>query len=267
MIRRHLGRSQGSSEGPSRDHNPRTRSLRHDGQLASDAVGQLVTWNHVFALPATFTGPHDAQIIGVVHDFQVGSVRGQIPPAAFFVDRKLGNVMSVRLHTEDLPGALRAIDRAWATAGAPRPIQRKFFADDVATIYLKVARQAELLAIFAGVAVLIALLGLVGLVVFATSRRTKEIGIRKTLGATRLQIVRLLLWQFLQPVLIANVIAWPLAYYAMGRWLDGFARHVELGPWVFVAAGIGTLSLSLLTVLAHAYATAGTRPINALRHE
>ena len=144
--------------------------------------------------------------------------------------------MSVRLHTEDLPGALRAIDRAWATAGAPRPIQRKFFADDVATIYLKVARQAELLAIFAGVAVLIALLGLVGLVVFATSRRTKEIGIRKTLGATRLQIVRLLLWQFLQPVLIANVIAWPLAYYAMGRWLDGFARHVELGPWVFVAA-------------------------------
>ena len=113
----------------------------------------------------------------------------------------------------------------------------------------------------------IAGLGLFGIAAFTTQRRNKEIGIRKVFGAHALDIVRLLLWQFSIPVLIANVIAWPVAYYYLQHWLAGYAYRIALSPLYFVAVGTAALGVAWITVLGHAMRVARRNPIFAMRYE
>jgi putative ABC transport system permease protein len=122
-------------------------------------------------------------------------------------------------------------------------------------------------ACFALVALFIACLGLFGLSAFTAERRTKEIGIRKALGAGRGEMVRMLLWQFTRPVLWANLLAWPAGYFVMSRWLHSFAYRIDLAVWMFVVAGGVAISIAWLTVSLHAFAVARARPVEALRYE
>ncbi len=234
---------------------------------AQEAVGQTVNFRHLFRLPATFTPQHDATIIGVLRDFQVGQVRDAIPPAAFYVDPGNFRVLSLKLDGRATPEALAAIDRIWSEYAGPAPASRTFFDQSIENMYTDLRRQTTLFTVFAGIAVLIAVLGLVGLSAHAAASRTKEIGIRKTLGGGRWAITRLLLWQFSRPVLMANVIAWPVAFWAMSEWLQGFARRVELDWWMFVGAAAVTFVVAVAAVLVHTWGMAGTRPVAALRYE
>jgi putative ABC transport system permease protein len=234
---------------------------------AAEAVGQVVTFAHLFRQPATFTPAHDANIIGVVEDFQIGSVHDAIPPAAFYVDPGNANYLSLKLDGRSTPEALDAIDRVWKDYGGPAPAQKIFFAASVQNMYLGLLRQTTLFSAFVLVAVLIAVLGLVGLAAHAAASRTREIGIRKALGGGRWTITRLLLWQFSRPVLLANLIAWPVAYWAMGAWLAGFAKHVALDWWLFAGAAALTLAVAVAAVLVHTWSMAGVRPVTALRYE
>jgi putative ABC transport system permease protein len=120
---------------------------------------------------------------------------------------------------------------------------------------------------FVGIAIFIACLGLFGLAAFTAQRRTKEIGLRKVFGARTRDIVRLLLWQFSIPVLIANVIAWPVAYYYLHRWLESYAYRITLSPLYFLAAGVTALTIAWLTIIAHAVRIARASPILSLRYE
>jgi putative ABC transport system permease protein len=115
--------------------------------------------------------------------------------------------------------------------------------------------------------VFIAALVLFGLAAFTAERRSKEIGIRKAMGADRGDIVRLLLWSFTKPVLWANLIAWPLGWWALDRWLHGFGRHIDLDPWTFLVASLAALVIAWVTVLAHTLKVAGAKPVTALRYE
>jgi putative ABC transport system permease protein len=234
---------------------------------AQEAVGQTVSFAHVFRQPMTITPRHDATIIGVVEDFQVGPVRAAIPPAAFFVDDSQSRIISVKLDGRATPEALDAIDRTWRKFGTAGPLPRFFFDQAMQNMYLDLRRQTQLFSAFAAIAVLISVLGLVGLAAHAAVSRTKEIGIRKTLGGGRWAITGLLLWQFARPVLLANVVAWPAAYYAMSAWLQGFARRVDLDWWMFVGASAVTLAVAVAAVWSHSWRMARTRPVEALRHE
>jgi len=212
-------------------------------------------------------GPH-AVITAVVPDFSFGSVRSTIPPT-FYSPWTLasGSMVHIKLSGRDIPETLAAIDHIYAQSGIDAPLDRVFLDDYMQALYRDMTRDANFFAGTAAIAILLACVGLFGIAVSTAERRTKEIGIRKAMGAGTGQIVALLLWQFAQPVLWANVIAWPVAWWLMRRWLSGFAYHIDLHWWVFAGASLGALAIALLTVAGQAFLTARQKPVLALRYE
>jgi putative ABC transport system permease protein len=210
------------------------------------------------------------RILAVVPDFAFYSVERRLEPTLYEPGPGRAphfDLVSIKLNGQAIPETLAAIDRVWSRVGNTRPIDRFFLDAYMQALYAGMVRQAQLLGLFAGMAILLACLGLFGIAVATAERRTKEIGVRKAMGAGNGQIVVLLLWQFAQPVLWANVIAWPLAWWLMRRWLAGFAYHVDLHWWMFAGASLGALAIALLTVAGQAFLTARAKPVLALRYE
>ena len=215
-------------------------------------------------------GEESGAVIGVIPDVLMRSARDPVKPTIYPIGSEQPplSVLNVKLRGEQVPETLRAIDAAWhATGDRAGPISRRFFDQYVQSLYLETTREGKLFGIFAATAVFLASLGLFGLAAFTAEQRTKEIGIRKAMGASRTDILRLLLWQFSQPVLWANALAWPAAYLLMRRWLDGFAYHIDLAPWMFIAASALALAIALVTVVGHAVLVARAKPVAALRYE
>ncbi len=210
-------------------------------------------------------------VIGVVENVYLESVRDPLTPTLYLVpatERVLQlREASIRVTGVDLEQTLAGIDAAWRSLGPDVPVLRRFLDEDFEALYRGEHRQAQLLTTFSLLAVAIACLGLYGLASFSTTRRTKEIGIRKTLGASVTDIVRLFAAEFGALVLVANLIAWPIAYVAMQRWLSGFAYRIELGAFVFVASGLLALAIATLTVTAVASRAARAKPVTSLRYE
>jgi putative ABC transport system permease protein len=210
-------------------------------------------------------------VIGVVDDVHLESVRDALTPVLYLVppNEREGALReaSIRVTGVDLDTTLAGIDAVWNDLGPGAPVIRRFLDDDFEALYRGERRQAQLLTMFSLLAAAIACLGLYGLASFSTTRRTKEIGIRKTLGASVPEIVRLFAIEFGALVLLANVIAWPVAYFAMQRWLSGFAYRIELGPFVFVASGVLALAVAVLTVALVATRAARAKPVVTLRCE
>ena len=213
------------------------------------------------------SGAQARQIVGVVPDFPLNTIRTKIPPDVFLVEPDWSAYLNVKLTGDRVPETLAAVDRIWKEMVPTRPIQRQFIDDRIEALYRSITRQGQVFAGFALVAVAIACLGLFGLAAFTAERRTKEIGIRKAMGATTSDILKLLVWEFAKPVLLANAIAWPLAYVVMGHWLDGFAYRIDLDPLLFIGAGLIALAIASGTTLYHALQVARSRPVLALRYE
>jgi putative ABC transport system permease protein len=211
-------------------------------------------------------------IIGVIPDFSLTSVAEKIKPAAYYIAPRHLDLINIKLDARAPRSTLASIDALWSMAGArdaaPGATSHRYFLrDHLDALYLPVLRESQLFALFAGLAIALACLGLTSLAAASTERRTREIGVRRAMGAGTGQIVRLLLWQLIRPVLWASLIAWPVAGLVMSRWLQGFAYHVGLEPWLFAAATAVAILLALLTVSTQCHLVARTRPVRALRHE
>ena len=206
-------------------------------------------------------------VIGIVRDFPIGSIRSEIEPTVFYVDPASWGMLSVKLDGAHMPEDLAGIDRIWNESAADHPIQRVFLDRKIEEYYRDIMRDGQLFAGFAAIALVIGCLGLFGLSAYTAERRTKEIGIRKALGASTADVARLLVWQFVKPVLIANAIAWPIAWLIMQRWLDGFAYRIQLSWEPFAVAGLAALTIAVLTTGFHAVQVARSRPVAALRYE
>ena len=211
--------------------------------------------------------PRRLRIIGVAPDFPLGSIRDPVPPSIFIVNPDLFEILSLKLSGSNLPETLRGIDAVWHEFVPERPINRVFLDDRIAGLYRDVAHEGRVFTAFAGFAVVIGCLGLIGLSAYTAERRIKEIGIRKALGASTFDVCWLLIWQFAKPVLLANMLAWPVAWWFMRRWLDGFAYRIDLGPAPFLAAGLGAIAIAIATTAFHAVQAARSRPVAALRYE
>jgi putative ABC transport system permease protein len=207
------------------------------------------------------------EIIGVVEDFSLGSLRKEILPTAYVYAGSKSDQIHLKLAGRQIPEALRAIDAAWRKAGPDQPLNRFFVDQHIRDLYAADLKQAQIFTLFAGVAVLLACLGLFGLSAATTERRVREIGLRKAMGASSGDIMRLLLWQFTKPVLWASLLAWPVVGWLMNRWLDGFAYRIDLEPWLFAMATVSAILVALLTVAMHCYLVARAKPAAALKAE
>ena len=232
----------------------------------SQAIGKTITWNRrrwsANPTPGTIGA---SEIIGVAPDLALNTRRAPWAQV-LYVDPVSFDLLSVRLVGSQVPEALTGIDAAWS-ATMQTSIHRRFLSQRLQDIYADVILQGTAISLGAGLAGLIAALGLFGLSARSAEERTKEIGIRKALGGSRVDILRMLLWQFTRPILWANVVAWPLAYFLLRRWLDGFVNHIDLNPLVFLATSVFALVVALATVSGHALLVARAQPVDALRYE
>lgn len=222
-----------------------------------EAIGQEVrTW-----------GDFRSTIIGVVENLRTRSARSEPSPTYYWIGPHEYRHIVVKVHRKDMAQTLDSIDRVWREFFPELPIRRQFIDDAFADYYDTERRQGWLLLFSAGVMVVIAVMGLYGLAALATERRSKEIGIRKVLGARSHNIVSLLLWQFSTPVLIANIIAWPIAWWSLSEWLESFVDRINLSPIPFLLAGLGVLLVAWITIIGHTLKVAHSNPIKALRYE
>jgi putative ABC transport system permease protein len=228
----------------------------------ADIVGKTfraaIVDNEIGLVPVT--------VVGVVKDSRFRSVKQPLDPIMFSFTRAGHTHMIVRFQGD--PAAARAgVERVWKGITSEVPFDGKFSDDIMLELYEAEDARAKTFAGFALLAVIVACLGLFGLAAFTAERRTKEIGIRKVLGARSRDIVRLLAWQFSKPVIVANLIAWPVAWWLMRDWLNTFDARIDLGPTPFVLAGGLALAIALGTIAGHALKVARSNPILALRYE
>ena len=212
-------------------------------------------------------GQVPATVIGIVSDVRYRSVREPLQPIFYFYQTNGYFSMAVRFQGVAPKAVYDRIETIWKHQVPDIPFNAKFVDDVVRDLYNADEARAQLFGMFAILAVVIGCLGLFGLAAFTAERRTKEIGIRKVLGARTRDILRLLVWQFSRPVLIANLIAWPIAWLVMRSWLNGFDNRISLTPVPFLAAGLLAMLIAIATISAHAWRVARTSPIRALRYE
>ena len=229
-----------------------------------------------FASPAAAVGQgvtddsRVSTIIGVVDDVRFRSPRDPVDPVAYSYNTVdvISPFAAVR-YTGRAPSAMAAaLEAAWKRVVPGVPFEARSVEDNLYQRYYKAdAQRSRLFTLGAVLAVLIGCIGLYGLAAFDTARRVKEIGIRKTLGASTADVLTLLIGQFLRPVLIANLVAWPVAFVVMRGWLAYFDDRIALSPLYFVAATLAAIGIAAVTVLGQAWPVARAEPARALRHD
>ena len=206
----------------------------------------------------------ELRVIGVVRDFQLKSLHEKIEPMVVMFD--VGGIIAIRLAPGDPAGTLATLQEMWKASTPHIPFSYSFLDDDVDRLYRADETLARLIILFAFLAVLTACLGLFGLAALTTQQRTKEIVIRKVLGASIGQVLLLLSKEYTFLVLIANLIAWPVAYSLMSWWLQTFAYHTEISPALFPVTGLLALVIAWLTVSIQIIKSATANPVNSLRY-
>ncbi|NEU08561.1 FtsX-like permease family protein [Flavihumibacter sp. R14] len=205
------------------------------------------------------------RVIGVVKDFHFKSLHERISPLVMVLGESDGLI--VKLKTTDVEAVLQSVKVHWSELGPGEPFNYSFLDESFNNTYRFERTIGQILGIFAGLTILVACLGLFGLATFTTEQRIKEIGIRKVLGASISDIITLLSKDFLKLVLLANLLAWPLAWWGMNLWLEDFAYRIRIDWWIFIAAGFLTMLIAVLIVGIKAINAGRANPIKSLRTE
>lgn len=206
-------------------------------------------------------------IIGIVEDFNYTSLHDKIAPLVFYISIDNAENMFVKLQAGNIQSALKKIDKVWKNILPDYPLDYSFLDERIDNIYKSDTNFASLVNLFSALAVIIACLGLFGLMSYITEQRTKEIGIRKVLGASVGDVLLVTTKQFIVLVIASNIFAWPIAYYLMGKWLQDFAYRIEITWWMFALSGGIALIIALATVSYLAIKAALANPIKSLRYE
>ncbi len=240
-------------------------NIRYSFMLNESAVKAL-GWTPEEAIGKTVTKGREGKVKAVVKDFHFRSFHESIGPLAIFLDKRLVGSMFVKIGG-NTPAVITALEKAWKERLPHRPFEYSFLDEEYAALYKTEQRTASVFTTFSGLAILLACLGLFALTAYAMVQRTKEIGIRKILGATITNILALVSKDFLKLIVIAIIIAIPIAWLVMSRWLENFVYKTDIHWWVFALAGIITLLIALFTISLQAIKTASANPVKSLRTE
>jgi putative ABC transport system permease protein len=238
--------------------------------ILNETAARLYNWDTAVGREITWLDDDSTRrgtIIGVAKDFHFQSLHRGIEPLIFHVLPAGFNYFLVKIGGKDIPRALSGLEEKWKTFAPDRPFEYSFLDEELAALYRSEESMQAVIGDFSFLAILIACLGLFGLASFTMQQRTREIGVRKVLGASVAGIVLMLSKNFTRLVLVAFVVASPLAYFAMNTWLQNFAYHTEIGIGVFVWSGLLALLIALLTVSTQAIRAALANPVEALRYE
>jgi putative ABC transport system permease protein len=242
-----------------------------DAVIINQAAAEQFAWDkpleHKVARVTSMKGDFKLhQVIGVVEDFHYETLRANIGPVVMFLGNNTSRI-SFRINTDNISNTIGLLEKKWKEFLPNQPIEYVFMDERFENMYRSEQRIGKIFGVFTTLAVFIGCLGLFGLAAFTAEQRTKEIGIRKVLGATAPGIIRLLMKEFVILIAIANVIAWPMAYFIMQGWLKDFAYRISIGVWIFLVAGISTLLIAIFTVVIQATKAALMDPIDSLRYE
>jgi len=233
----------------------------------ADPIGQRIqTWAYVPGRGIDRNHFLSYTVVGVVKDFHYSSLRDNIGALALRLGRD-GGLISFRFQAQEVSALIQFLQSKWKEFAPNQPLNYSFLDERFGNMYRVERRVGDIFGVFAGLAVFTACLGLFGLASFMAEQRTKEVGIRKVLGATAVNVTALLSKDFVKLVLMADLIAGPVAWYAMNRWLQDFAYRINISWWIFALAGGLALLIALLTVSTQALKAALANPVEALRYE
>ena len=235
--------------------------------ILNEAAVKALGWTPEEAIGKTITKGSSGTVKAVVKDFHFSSLHQPIGPLLIFLNKGFVNELFVKVTGENIQPTLQFLQSLWKERVPHRPFEYHFLDEEYNTLYMAEQRTGKIFATFAAVAILLACLGLFALAAFTTVQRTKEIGIRKVLGASVASITALLSGEFVKLVLVALVIAIPLAWYAIEQWLQDFAYRITVQGWVFVIAGLVAVFIALVAVSFQTMKAALANPVESLRNE
>ncbi len=182
------------------------------------------------------------------------------------MNRQSGTLVA-KVNAQNVSGLLETVKKEWLAASPGVPFNYSFLDDRFQATFQSEQKTATILGIFSGLTIFVACLGLFGLAIFTAEQRTKEIGIRKVLGASVSQIVKLLSRQFIKPVIIANLIAWPVSWMLMNKWLNDYAYRTDISWWIFVVVAVIGVALTIFTISFQSIRSAIANPVDSLKEK
>jgi putative ABC transport system permease protein len=209
----------------------------------------------------------EGTIVGVLEDFHFKSLHRIIEPFLLMLNFEYIRIISVRIQPGDVRGTLDFIRQKWVETFPEEEFEYSFLDDRINLLYESDGKMRNIFLVFSILSIFVACLGLFGLAAFTAQQRTKEMGVRKVLGASEINVFVLLSKEFTKWVFLANIIAWPVAYYVMTKWLQNFAYRMNMGLWPFVLAAVLAFMIALMTVSYQSIRAALTDPVDYLRYE
>ncbi len=249
-----------------------SKAIPNDDSLAfiiNEAAVRKIGWkSNTEGIDKDFQyGGTRGKLIGVVKDFHFESLHQEIIPMIFFINQNNYNNISVKIAGNNMQDGLEHLQKVWKEFLPVRPFDYQFISDRYLKLYAAEQKQGQLFTVFSALAIFIACLGLFGLATFNTLQRIKEIGVRKVLGASVPHILMLLSKEIVILIVMANLLAWPIAWIFMGQWLKSFAYHIDMNLLVYLIAAVLAILVALLTVSTQTIKAAMTNPSNTLRYE
>ncbi|WP_339836644.1 ABC transporter permease [uncultured Maribacter sp.] len=242
--------------------------------VINEAAAKQIGWKNPIGSMIRYPGGRmeSYKVVGILKDFNLESLHSHIEPFALFSNKSKSydtgiSYITIKLKAKNTKDILEVIQKKWENYQPNVPFEYSFLDDDLNAAYISDQRQASLFGIFSFLTIFIACMGLLGLIAFTAQQKTKEIGIRKVLGASIGEIIRLLAIEFVKVILIALLIASPVAWYFMSKWLQDFVYKIEIPLWVFALSGVLALGIAMLTMGFQALKAAKSNPVNSLRSE
>jgi putative ABC transport system permease protein len=235
--------------------------------IINEAAAEKFAWNSPTGKTLSDTGGITGPVIGVIKNFHFNSLYRNIEPMALLFRPKAFRYFTLRIRSQNIPQTIASIDEAWKKFAPGQPLEYAFLDDQIDSFYKSDQRLNKIFLYFAALAIFIACLGLFGLTSFTAEQRTKEIAIRKVLGASTPSLANLLSKEFAKWVAAANALAWPIAYFVMNHWLQNFAYRTGIRIWMFLPAAVLSLGIAVLTVSFQSIKVAVSNPVDSLRYE